>query len=148
MKRIGRPGHSSSLASRNPHRFDVEGQTGGVKTYDYMPVVPSDVRTLWNHLLKPKRKVKQKDNKPSSDNTSQMYTMAQLAAYCNRSLAVVRKHYRDRRLPDPMHTIKHDRKTTRLYTLAECKAIKAFFESQQPGGADTRRKRRRARATA
>lgn len=89
--------------------------------------------------------MKERNNKPSSDNVSQMYTMAELAKYCDRSLAVLRKHYKDRRLPDPAHTIKHDRKTTRLYTLAECKAIKAFFESQQPGGV---RKKRRQRATA
>ena len=89
--------------------------------------------------------MKERSNKPSSDNVSQMYTMAELAKYCDRSLAVLRKHYRDRRLPDPKYTIKHDRKTTRLYTLAECKAIKAFFESQTPGPP---RKIRRRRATA
>lgn len=75
--------------------------------------------------------MKERNNKPASDNSAMMYTMTQLALYCKRSLPLLKKMYRLKRLPDPAHTIKHTRKKTRLYTLAECKQIKNFFESQQ-----------------
>lgn len=80
---------------------------------------------------------------PANDNPTQLYTMAEAAAYCKRSLALFRKGYKNGMLPDPVNTTVQGKKgKVRMYTLAECKQLKAHFESQKPGPKKRTRKRK------
>jgi hypothetical protein len=62
-----------------------------------------------------------------SDNPSHLYTLAEAAKYCHKSYAHLRKLYSLGLLPDPAHTIKHETKTTRLFSLQEVKSLRDRF---------------------
>lgn len=63
-----------------------------------------------------------------------LYSLEQLAHYCGKSYETLRLYYTfDGFLPDPKHTIKYPRKTTRRFTLEEMEEIKIILDSVEKG---------------
>lgn len=74
-----------------------------------------------------------------------LYTMRQLAEYCGKSYETIRTYYTfEGFLPDPEHTVRHGRKTTRLFTLEEMRRIKRRLDRVKWGSLSkyTRARRR------
>lgn len=75
-----------------------------------------------------------------------LYTLEQVAQYCGKAYETLRTYYTfDGFLPDPEHTIKHGKKTTRKFTLDEMKEIKRILDGVQWGDLSQYTRPRRTR---
>lgn len=73
-----------------------------------------------------------------------LYTMKQLAEFCGKSYETIRTYYTFKGfLPDPAHTVRHRRKTTRLFTLEEMQRIKAILDQVRWGDLSKYTRKRR-----
>jgi hypothetical protein len=56
-----------------------------------------------------------------------LYDLAEVASYVGRTTQLLRVYYGQKLLPEPKHSIKGIKKTTRKFTLDEMKMLKSFF---------------------
>jgi hypothetical protein len=57
-----------------------------------------------------------------------LLSMEELAKYVGRHPQIVRKYFAEGLLPEPAHSVKFKRKTTRKFTLQEAERIKLIFD--------------------
>lgn len=65
--------------------------------------------------------------------TFHLLDMGELAQYVNRHPQLIRKYYSDGVLPEPKHRIRHGKRTTRRFTIAEANEIKRIFDNMKWG---------------
>lgn len=66
--------------------------------------------------------------------TEMLYTLKQMAQYCGKAYETIRTYYTfPGFLPDPEHTVRHGRKTTRMYTLSEMDKMKKLLNNIEWG---------------